>query len=707
MQHYVSILLGLLILGGALLSIVPVHAATVNPLVGRPDAVRVRVTDSGLQQIDGAQLQAAGWNLGTLSPQGIHGWYRGAEIPLELRGTDDGRFDAGDTIRFVGRENSSRYSREAVYWLSHDATAGLRGTPQLTPGSPVRWEQDTLYQSRYASLSGDRWFAQELATTTERSRMTLTLELPISAPAGTRLEIAMVAKATGAHRLTVVGNGKALGTLQWSSAGAYRGTLTLPNTILAGALQLDLQLTSATSTTDVVFVDWVALPDVAPAYATTPFRPTVEPSAGHDPARGPSASQRGASYLIVTHGSLRSALDPLIVAHQQRVDTVSVVDVQTAYDAFNFGERHPEAIRQLIRMAAARWQPAPRAVLLVGAGSVRMRVAPGEPDPTFIPPYLVAADPIRGEIACDTCFTRVAEGDVLADPLPDLPIGRFPAHSLAEAQTLVRKTVTYLTAPPTGTWQTRALLLTDNDREANGTPDPAGSFVETAETAAALFPRSMQAQRLYYTPDRPTGDGYYRKVGELRCRLMRAIDGGSKHDTACPLLPAGAETGAALWVYVGHASMWQWGVTSPDAPTPYLWYLYDVDGRKNGDRLPIMLSMTCLTGDWANPVLMTTDERMVLAPNGGAIASLSATGEGVNTAHAELLRGLLPHLFETGQAGGKIDRSLGAAHLAGLQRLVGNGLSRDLAYSFGILGDPDVELPFVASHSLFLPQVQR
>ncbi len=134
---------------------------------------------------------------------------------------------------------------------------------------------------------------------------------------------------------------------------------------------------------------------------------------------------------------------------------------------------------------------------------------------------------------------------------------------------------------------------------------------------------------------------------------------------------------------------------------------YDVDGRKNGDRLPIMLSMTCLTGDWANPVLMTTDERMVLAPNGGAIASLSATGEGVNTAHAELLRGLLPHLFETGQAGGKIDRSLGAAHLAGLQRLVGNGLSRDLAYSFGILGDPDVALPFVASHSLFLPQVQR
>jgi hypothetical protein len=325
-------------------------------------------------------------------------------------------------------------------------------------------------------------------------------------------------------------------------------------------------------------------------------------------------------------------------------------------------------------------------------------VAPGAVDPTLIPPYLVMADPVRGEIACDTCYTRLDTDDVLADPLPELPVGRFPARTLSEAATLVRKTVTHLTAPPPGPWHTQALLVTDNDREPDGTPDPAGSFVATAEIAAARLPRGMHAQRFFYAPDRPTGAGFYRSSAELRCRLMRAIDGGSPHDTACPPLPAGTPTGAALWLYVGHASMWQWGATTPADATPYLWYLYDADARHNGDRLPILLSLTCLSGDWANPTLMTTDERLVLWPTGGVVASLSSSGEGVNTAHATLLAGLLPQLGATTG-----DRSLGAAHLAGLRALLAAGGSNDLAYAFSILGDPAVALPFVATSTVFLP----
>ena len=150
--------------------------------------------------------------------------------------------------------------------------------------------------------------------------------------------------------------------------------------------------------------------------------------------------------------------------------------------------------------------------------------------------------------------------------------------------------------------------------------------------------------------------------------------------------------------YAGHGSPWQWAETTPSAETPYLWYLYDADARVNEDRLPILLSMTCLSGDFANPTLMTTDERLVLHPGGGVVASLSATGQGVNTGHARLLDGLLPTLFSpTG------DRTLGATHLAGLRVLVASREHLDLAYSFGILGDPLVTLPFVPTHAQYVP----
>ncbi len=676
-------------------------ALPVNPLIGNPDALRIRVSTAGLQQIDGSALSAAGWNLSAINPRGIHVWRAGQEVPIELVGAADGRIDPADTIRFVGKLTDSRYSRDATYWLSYDGTPGLRGTPELSPGDPVRWEEDTLYSTRYASVTGDHWFGRELATVADRSRASIMLALPTSAVAGTRLQIALASKAAVPHSLAVSLNGRALTPVTWNSAGPYLATWTLPWTILPGSLQVDLQLASPGTSTDTVFIDSVTLPDVMTTYAATPVTPMVTRGAGIDPRQGPAVGQPGASYLIISHSTFRGTLDPLITAHQQRGDTVGVVDVQTAYDAFSFGDRHPEAIRALIRTATTSWQPAPRAVLLVGAGSARMRVAPGEPDPTFIPPYLVNGDPVRGEIACDTCYTRLVAGDVRAQVLPDLPIGRFPVRSLADAQALVRKTVSHLTMPPGGIWQSQALLLADNDREPDGATDPAGSFVATAETAARLFPPSMQAQRYYFAPDRPSGDGYFRSSAELRCRLMRALDGGSKHDMACPQLPAGAQTGAALWVYVGHASMWQWGVTTPDSTTPYLWYLYDADGRKNGDRLPILLSMTCLTGDWANPTLMTTDERMVLWPTGGAVASLASTGEGVNTAHARLLEGLLPRLFaSTGER-----RSLGEAHLAGLRAVHAAGGHDELAFAFGILGDPDVALPFVASHAIFLPNI--
>lgn len=680
--------------------------ASFNPLAPQPQVLTLRVQHAAVVTIAPLQLAAAGWDLATLDPRTIHVWRRGIELPAQIGGADDGRLDPEDMIRFVASGNDSPFSTEATYWLSFDDRPGLRAPLPANPSVPFAWEQDNLYQSRGLTWRGDRWFLGEVtAAAPDPSTLHATLDLPATAAAGTRLQIAAYALARRpGHRLTVAANGAQLGTLTWDdppgAAGPLTLTLTLPHDLPAGPLGLDLTLATQGQPIDTVLIDRLVFPDL-PIPLPTLNGPALTPHPPLDLRRGPLPGQPGADVLIITHPAFRPALAPLVAAKQALGRQVAVIDIQEIYDSFSFGERDPEAIRALIRTAVASWSPPPRSVVLVGVGSVRMRVAAGTPDPTFIPPYLVDADPELHEIACDTCYTRLDGPDVLDDLLPDLPIGRLPVRSLAEAQTVVDKTVSYLMHPPAGAWQTQALILADNDYESDGTPDRAGSFVATAERAAALLPPGMRVQRFYYAPDRPTSVPFYRDPGELRCRLFRAIDGGAVSDTRCPPLPTGAPTGAGLWLYVGHASPWQWAATSPDAEVPYLWYLYDADVRHNGERLPILLAMTCLSGDFANPTLMTNDERLVLQPGGGVVAALSATGLGVNHSHEQLLAGLLPRLFAAA------DRTLGAAHLAGLARLLADGQHPELAYTFGILGDPDVMLPQVPDHALYVPLIRQ
>ncbi|MFN8567052.1 MAG: C25 family cysteine peptidase [Kouleothrix sp.] len=163
---------------------------------------------------------------------------------------------------------------------------------------------------------------------------------------------------------------------------------------------------------------------------------------------------------------------------------------------------------------------------------------------------------------------------------------------------------------------------------------------------------------------------------------------------AAPRVLRGRSTSAALVLYVGHGSIWRWAFTSPTAASPYLVSVYDAGVRTNGARLPLLLSMDCLSGNWANPTEPALDELLLLAGNGGVAAALTPAGSGVNSGHAQLLAGALP-LLAAGQ-------TLGAAQLAGLAAIARSGRDSDLLFSFGILGDPAVRLPALQD-TLYLP----
>ena len=643
----------------------PARAATTAPLA-------VRVVNAGTLTVSDTQLIAAGW------PQPIPR----DRVTLIHRGQVLSLADTGSGFAFIGLPSESRWSREAVYWLSIGDTAAPRAALPARLPSALAWAPDLHYDRHQATARADAWWAGELRGS---QSISATLALPDAIAAGAVLQLRLRGTQSRSHAVRVAVDGQSVGAISWSDlptgAQVVTRTVGLP-AHAAGQLHIDVALASSG---DTVLLDDLILPAVLPLALPLPPQQLT-------PAVALPADLGSADLLIVTHSSLSSALDPLVVAHAKRGQRAAVVDVQAAYDAFSAGERDPEAIRQLVRQAR------PKAVLLVGAGTVALRQdAPARP--SLIPPYLLH-DPQDGETACDTCYTRLNAGAATAQLVPDLPIGRFPATTLAEVQTLVAKTVTYLTTPPVGTWQAQALVLADNDFQPDGTPDLAGAFTATAETGLAALPQGISITRLYYAPNLAAPSGAYDpSTGRLRCHMFRALDGGRPSDLACPQVDA-AQSGVALWIYVGHGSPWQWAVTAPTAPTAYLWYLYDADNRRNGDRLPILFAMTCLSGDFANPVLQSNDERLLLKAGGGVIASVASAGEGVNTGHARMLQGALAQLYRP-----QGDRTLGAAHLAGLREL--HGSTPNLAFAFAILGDPLISVPFVPVAAVFVPLAVR
>jgi hypothetical protein len=153
------------------------------------------------------------------------------------------------------------------------------------------------------------------------------------------------------------------------------------------------------------------------------------------------------------------------------------------------------------------------------------------------------------------------------------------------------------------------------------------------------------------------------------------------------------QTGALFVNYIGHASVNRWGDES---------FLVNanVTTLSNLDRLPVILSMTCLDGYWLFPSTDGLMETMLRAANGGSVASFSPTGLGVSTGHDRLERGFLDAVFQQGVL------RLGEAAQAGKLELYAAGYDYDLIDTFTVFGDPALRLP-VANNKLYLPVIRK
>jgi len=375
---------------------------------------------------------------------------------------------------------------------------------------------------------------------------------------------------------------------------------------------------------------------VAPARALTPA--AVTPWQGKD-LRQEAA---GADYIIITPAEFAAGIQPLVEQRQADGLRVLVTNRDDVFDSFGNGRPSPIAIRDFLRDAYDRLPaPAPRFVLLVGDASYDYRDRLNGKFKNWLPTYLLDTTYV-GETASDNWLVSFGGVD---DYRPSMAIGRLPAQNLEQLQAMVKKTLAYEKAPPSGDWRRRVLLVADDDDAA---------FTQMSDTLATDYLSRT------YTIDKV----YIGQTPDAHAAVLNAFN-----------------EGVSLVNYVGHGSLDVWGAEK---------VLQGADMAKlnsSGGRLPLLVTMTCLTGFFHHPTADSLGEVLLRAPDKGIVAALVPTSESVTAQQEPLADAFYRELLTVEGA------TVGEAMMRAKQSMPDNGRAyRDVMETFNLLGDPALRL---------------
>ncbi len=231
------------------------------------------------------------------------------------------------------------------------------------------------------------------------------------------------------------------------------------------------------------------------------------------------------------------------------------------------------------------------------------------------------------------------------DLLPDLAIGRLPAATVEEVQTMVQKIVAYETTDA-GLDRSAVVLVADN-------ADRAGNFEADADALAATVLASKNPDRIYLS-----------RLGATATRnaILQSLD-----------------QGASLVSYIGHGGIHLWADEN-------VFNTADVASLGAQPQQPLLLTMNCLNGYFHFPYFNSLAEELVKATDRGAIAAFAPSGLSLNDPANLYQKVFLEELFS-----GRHPR-LGDALLAAQESYAQTGAFPELLSIYHLLGDPALNL---------------
>ncbi len=310
------------------------------------------------------------------------------------------------------------------------------------------------------------------------------------------------------------------------------------------------------------------------------------------------SQEEGCEYLIITHPDFYTKTSELADWKYSKGMITKVVDTDEIGGSAN-------EIKQYIQNAYDTWEPRPSYILLVG-------------DNEFIP---------TSSSGTDLYYTTVDGSDYY----PDIYIGRIPADTLQESNIMIQKILKYEQDPPasSGFYNNFVVAAYFQDDENDGYETR--RFVRTSEEIRDyLLSEDFNGERIYCTEPyiNPTNynDGDYGDGEPLPEELLRpdfAWEG-----NADDIINA-IENGIFILNHRDHGFEDGWG--DPYFDTNH------VHGLTNGDLLPVVFSINCLSGKFDYYECFC--EEFVRQEGGGAVAAFGASRTSYSGYNDYLCRG--------------------------------------------------------------------
>jgi hypothetical protein len=351
------------------------------------------------------------------------------------------------------------------------------------------------------------------------------------------------------------------------------------------------------------------------------------------------STENQADYLLIAPRELIPAAALLVQLRQEQGLTARAVPLEEVYDAFGYGEKSPEAIRDFISHAYHRWRsPSPRYVVLLGDATLDPKNYAGTTVKDYLPAFMIKSTWLW--TASDPAYASV-NGE---DDLPDLAIGRLPASSLEQAQSLVQKIVAF---ERNGFDLSAGAVLVADDA------DRGGDFEADADAIASGSLAGLPTEKIYLSR---------LGVEPTRSAILAAFD-----------------RGASLMSYVGHGAPALWASEG-------LFHSADTARLSPQERQPIVFTLNCLNGYFLPMAYDSLAEALVKAEDKGAIAAFSPSGLSLD-APAHLYHQALVSELVSGHYA-----RLGDAVLAAQSAYAATGAFPELLRVYHLFGDPAMRI---------------
>jgi hypothetical protein len=542
------------------------------------------------------------------------------------------------SLQFTAEALSTDYSGQNAYVVSWGR--GLPPAPAVAfttsgfarrPGF-VRIEQN-VFNAAFVAQGADPWVWDAIVSGAPAGPYAFDLPGLRAAGGSVPVRVGLIGGSDHAHTVQAFLNGQPVGTLKFSGKKAA----VLEGAVAAGALRAsgnELRLTydapqATAENPGLVFLDVLDL-GVAVAPPSSPV--SIDEISAYDSSLPAGA---GADYLIVTHAAFADQARRIAALKEAEGHRTWVVDVENAYDHFSGGVMEPAAVQALIRQAA---RAGARYVLLVGDDTFDPRDFSGLGQVSYVP-SLLGWDGEYGRVPSENRYA-----DLDGDGAPEIAIGRLPVQTPEEADVMVDKISRQ--AEVMRQAGRRHLFVLDN--QAPGDP----SFATEAARVAALL-----------------GAGADTSYADLAQGV----------EPARTALHEGLASGPLATHYFGHGGEDFWA-------DEHLLDAGEAATLGNAGHETLLFAWTCVSQNYLFGLGPSLGEAMLLAPEGGALATVGPTGITDARHQAVLFSRLYPYVLRGVPLGEALRR-------AKVETLRLDPDARGVVEGWSLLGDPALALP--------------